>query len=267
MNKLTTAISFFLSLFPLNAESPLDSFLNKYSDPIYQDIVINNDIFPIGSDYCEPRYHLFKPILDLYSGSFSVLDLGAAQGYFSFRMAHDYPKSSIVMVESNNTAYYAHHGDMLYDLCLFNAHLPNIIYLNKRMDVADLTFLNAHEHFDVIIAFLVVHLMEDSLKKQAEILNSLLSLSDNLILEVANDVGVTHSAYVEYLCESLNGEYLGEVKRHKDPHSESTGKLFWFKSKKLRNTTAPTLPFIAIQKETFLHLNGLYPTNFMQTKP
>ena len=153
----------------------LDLFSQKYSDPIYQDIVIQDTIYPIGSDYCEPRYKLIQPILDLYEGSFSVLDLGAAQGYFSFRIAHDYPQTLTVMVEANYTSYYAHHGDMLYDLCLLNSHLPNIIYLNRRMDLSDLSFLNANEHFDVIIAFLVVHLMEDTLKKQIEILDSLLS--------------------------------------------------------------------------------------------
>ena len=222
--------------------------------------MIDNNIYPIGTDYCESRYQLIRPILDLYKGSFSVLDLGAAQGYFSFRIAHDYPKSSNVMIDANNTSCYAHHGDMLYDLCLLNSHLPNIFYLKRRMNLADLSFLNAKEHFDVIIALLVVHLMEDDVDKQGKILQSLLRLGDNLIVEVANDVDVRHTAYVEQLSRTLNGQYLGEVKRHKDPKSRSTGKLFWFTSKAFPKTERNDVPLRAIHKETFRSLNGVYPS-------
>ncbi len=66
------------------AETSFDSFQKKYSDLIYQDIVIDKDIYEVGTDLCEPRYELIKPVLDLYEGAFSCLDLGAAQGYFSF---------------------------------------------------------------------------------------------------------------------------------------------------------------------------------------
>lgn len=258
MKKILLALSFFFTSW-VNAETPLELFLDKYPGPIYQDIVIGNDIYPIGTDQCDTRYELIKPILDLYTQPFSVLDLGAAQGYFSFRTAHDYPQSSCTMIEANNTSYYAHHGDMLYDLCQLNGHLNNIFYLHKRMDLSDLAFLNQKEHFDVVIAFLVVHLMHDNLQEQIKIIESLLTLGENLILEVANDVAVVHSAYLEFLSHSLDCQYLGEVKRHKDPISQSTGKLFWFK----RKTFQPTMERkdILIQKETFLHLGGVYPND------
>ncbi len=199
------------------AEGPLDSFLHRFPGPIYQDVVIGGEIYPVGTDLCEPRYDLIRPILDFYNRPFSLFDLGAAQGYFSFRIARDYPHSICVMAEANDTSYYSRHGDMLYDLCLKNCDLNNIFYLNKRMDVSDLSFLNQREHFDVVVAFLVVHLMDEKLKEQINIINSLLTLGDNLILEVANDVGVIHTAYVEYLSQSLGGQYLGEVKRDLAP--------------------------------------------------
>ncbi|MEI8365856.1 MAG: class I SAM-dependent methyltransferase [Parachlamydiaceae bacterium] len=244
----------------LSAETPsevkLESFLHKYSDSIYQDLVIGNDIYPVGSDQCEPRYELIKPVLDGYNRPFSVLDLGAAQGYFSLRIAHEYPHSACVMVEANNTAYYAHHGDMLYDLCLFNSHLNNIFYLHRRMDLADLSYLNCEEHFDVVIAFLVVHLMHETLQEQIKIIQKLLKVGDNVILEVANDVGVIHTAYVEYLSQSIDCQYLGEVKRHKDPQSTSTGKLFWFKRKNPQFIDRNEFP---IKNETFINLGGVYP--------
>lgn len=248
---------FFSSLFLiasyLMAETALDSFLTQFPTPIYQDVVIGKEIYPIGTDLCEPRYDLIRPILNSYNTPFSLFDLGAAQGYFSFRIARDYPHSTCVMAEANNTSYYARHGDMLYDLCLKNRDLDNIFYLNKKMDLSDLSFLNQKEHFDVVIAFLVVHLMHEKLEEQIKIIHSLLTLGDNLILEVANDVGVIHTAYVDYLNQALGGQYLGEVKRHKNPASQSTGKLFWFKR------DPSSLPCNRLQAETFTHLNGAYP--------
>jgi hypothetical protein len=220
---------------------------------------VNNQIIAVGTDQCAKRYELIKPVLDQYNGKFSVLDLGAAQGYFSFKIAHDYPDSSCIMIESNNTSYYSKHGDMLYDLCILNQHLNNIYYLQKRMSLSDLSYLNKNEHFDILIAFLVVHLMDETLQEQIKIIESLLNLTDNLILEVANDVGVTHTSYVEFLSTKLNCQYLGEVKRHKDINSSSTGKIFWFKrdaNNQSKNTHFP------IQVETFTKLNGVYPPDF-----
>lgn len=245
------------------AEMDLNSFLQKYPGPIYQDIVIGSEIHQIGTDQCEPRYQLIKPVFEQLNRPFSLLDLGAAQGYFSIRVANDFPHSSCVMIEANNTSYYARHGDMLYDICLMNSHLKNICYLDKRMDINDLIYLNNKEHFDVVIAFLVVHLMHETLKEQIKIIECLLNLGDNLILEVANDVGVVHTSYVEYLSQSLDCQYLGEVKRHKDPISQSTGKLFWFKRKTSSSTKEKEKsPYQRIKKETFNRLNGKYPDQF-----
>lgn len=233
----------------------LTSFVTQFPGLIYQDIVIGQDIHPIGTDLCAPRYELIRPVLDLYKRPFSLMDLGAAQGYFSFRIARDYPHSTCTMVEANDTSYYSRHGDMLYDLCLKNHDLNNVFYLNRKMDLSDLTFLNSREHFDVVIAFLVVHLMHEKLQEQIKIIESLLALGDNLILEVANDVGVIHTSYVEFLSQSLDCQYLGEVKRHKDPASRSTGKLFWFKN----HSPLKKQGEVAIQQETFTQLNGVYP--------
>ncbi len=249
--------SLFLVASGLWTEESLDSFLSQFPGPIYQDVVVGGKIYPIGTDLCEPRYQLIKPVLDLYDRPFSVFDLGAAQGYFSFRIAREYPHSSCIMVEANDTSYYSRHGDMLYDLCLKNRDLSNIYYLNKKMDIPDLFFLNQKEHFDIVIAFLVVHLMYGNLQEQIKIIEHLLTLGENLILEVANDVGVTHTAYIEFLSQSLDCQYLGEVRRHKDPASESTGKLFWFKQN--RASLKEEVPRLGIKQETFTHLNGVYP--------
>ena len=198
----------------------LESFLRKYPESVYQDIVIEDNIYLIGTDFCESRYELIKPVLDLFDRPFSFLDLGAAQGYFSFRVAHDFPLSFCTMIEANDTPYVIH-GDMLQELCFYNRHLNNITHLNKKMDLTSLSILNENQHFDVVIAFLVVHQIHESFSEQIKIIETLLKLGDNLIVEVANDVCILYSAYVEFLSEKLDCQYLGEVKRRKDPDSTS----------------------------------------------
>jgi GR25 family glycosyltransferase involved in LPS biosynthesis len=208
----------------------VESFLQKYPEPVYQDLVISGETYRIGTDLCEHRYELIKPVLDLHARAFSVLDVGAAQGYFSLRIAQEYPQSVCVMAESDDTSYYAHHGSMLQELCLMNGLPPNVVHLDTRLDLADLNYLGNAEHFDVVLALLVVHLMDDTLREQIAILHALMSLGEHVIIEVAGEVGVLCTAYVQYLADALNAQCLGEVKRHKDPRSPATGKLFWFRS-------------------------------------
>jgi len=245
----------------LSSDGPtIGSFMRRYPEPIYQDLLVSGETYRVGTDLCEFRYEVIKWVLDMPDGAFSVLDLGAAQGYFSFRIAREYPQSTCVMVESDDTSYYAHHGSMLHELCLMNGDLPNVVHLNKRLDEADLAYLAGAEHFDVVLALLVVHLMEDTLREQVRILDVLLGLGEHVIVEVANDVGVLLTAYVEYLGEALDAHFLGEVKRHKDPRSTATGKLFWFtrRSGGPDASRTPARSPLGVAASTFTRLNGVH---------
>jgi hypothetical protein len=167
------------------------------------------------------------------------------------------------MAEADDTSYYAHHGSMLRELCAMNAELPNIVQLDRRLDIADLGYLVEVEHFDVVLALLVVHLMDERLREQVRILDLLLRLSDHLIVEIANDVGVRLSSYVEYLEQALDARLLGEVKRHKDPHSVATGRLISF-TRADRSPSRSARPDAAgrgISAPTFAHLNGSHPAD------
>lgn len=236
----------------------IETFFKKYPLPIYQDIIIQGKVVSQGTDLCAQRFELIRPILELYDKDFKVLDLGSAQGYFSFRTAREYPHSFCVMVDANTTSYYAYakHGDILYDLCLLNSDLKNICYLNKALTINDLTYLNQNEHFDVIFGLLVVHLMYDNLASQVQVIHQLLSLGDNVILEVANEVAIPLTQYVESLSTKIECEYLGEVKRHYDTKSTSTGKLFWFKKYQTASKNSQKM-----QEKIFHHLNKVYPVD------
>ena len=52
----------------------------------YQDIIIHNKVVKKGyGQDCLSRYESLKPILNQYKRPITVLDLGAAEGYFSHR--------------------------------------------------------------------------------------------------------------------------------------------------------------------------------------
>jgi len=202
--------------------------LNTYPGPAYQDLIINNEIVRKGTDMCENRYLLFREIFNLFNKPFSVLDIGAAQGYFSFRIAHDYPLSHCTLIGANS-GYYGNHGDMLLDMCRANNYLNNITYLNKLINVQDLKYLNKNEHFDVILAFLVIHQIDESMVKRIAVIDELLKLGDNVIIEVSNDVAPELAHYCESLSKKIECIYLGEVRRHYNFESKALGKFFCFR--------------------------------------
>lgn len=247
---------FSLLALKLHAELDLNSelFFRKYSGPAYQDLWVNHECIRQGTDVCSVRYEMLLPILKQYTGPFSVLDLGAAQGYFSFRIAEDYPEAECTMIGAN-TNYYGNHGDMLYDLCHLNSHLNNVVYLNQLLDLDKLKKLAKQEHFDVLLALLVIHQIDESFSKRVAIINTLLEMADNVIIEVSNDVAPELGAYVEGLSKKVKSIYLGEVRRHYNLSSTATGKLFCFMKEK-RNKGPSSLK---ISARTFLDFHGVYP--------
>lgn len=250
-------LTFFLFCSHLHAEIDrnYEGFCSKYPGPAYQDLWINNRCVRPGTDVCSTRYEMLLPILNQYTAPFSVLDLGAAQGYFSFRIAENYPHAQCIMV-GTNTNYYGNHGDMLYDLCHLNNHLKNVVYLNKLIDLEDLRRLSSREHFDVLLALLVVHQIDESLPKRALIIDALLELADHVIIEVSNDVAPELASYVENLSKKIKSIYLGEVRRHYNFSSTATGKLYCF-TKDPKSTQVHSSQ--GISSQTFTDFHGVYP--------
>jgi hypothetical protein len=227
------------------------SLLNKYPQTIYQDVIIHNQVVKTGTNICDVRFEKIKPVLESLHKPFSVLEIGAAQGYFSFRMAYEYPYAHCTMIERDG-GYYTYHGGLLYDLCNINK-LDNITFLKTDLTYKDLVFLNKKEHFDVVLAFLVVHQLAETLPEQIAFFNTILSLGDNVIIEVAAEVAVDMSNFIINLSEQCDCEYLGEVLRKHD--SPDIGYLYWFKRGK-KHSTKNTYK---ICKESFQRLNGVYP--------
>lgn len=160
----------------LNQKEEILTRLSKERYFPYQDIIINNEIISkgVGPD-CQSRYNAISKIISKYNRPIKILDLGASNGYFSFRIAHDYD-ALCVMVDVS---------DRLCDICKLNDQIKNIFYLKKEFTLNDLETLCKYEHFDVVLALNVVHHMVS----WREILDIIFRLGDTIIIETppAND--------------------------------------------------------------------------------
>lgn len=141
---------------------------------LYQDKWVKGQVIQKGQRECESRYEAIKQVCSQFTRPFSVLDIGANAGYFSFRLATDFPNATVIMIEGNDDE--AH----LLDLCCQN-NLPNIIYLNKRLSLSELQDLADCEFFDVVLALSVIHHFDKFLNEALDVFTQ---LGDHLVLEI-----------------------------------------------------------------------------------
>lgn len=201
---------------------------NFYNFGNYQDIIINNKIISYGSRDCESRYEAIKKVLNKYKRPITVLDIGASQGYFSFKIANDY-KSCCVMIEGNyNTQSGEKTADQLEDLCNQNTNLDNIIFLKKCITPDELVILSESEHFDVVLALNVIHHFGPNWKKVSD---AILNMGDNIIIETppANDKNAAGQSYIKHIEDYLKSQkhnVLGNFFRQTQPDVLDTMFLF-----------------------------------------
>jgi len=208
--------------------------ITKYGYEQYQDIIINNVVVQNASgNHCdsETRYNIIRKVLNKYSRPFGILDIGASQGYYSFRAAHDYD-CVCVMIEGENPEY-PMVGKQLLDLCKANDSLENIILLNKRVIPEDLQRLSECEAFDVVLALNIIHWFGSRWK---EVTDAILNMGDNIIVETppledqaSQEANFIRKSIEEYLVFK-NAEILGKVPRHTSESKMST--IYLIKSEK-----------------------------------
>ena len=212
MKKIIFSICLTLIVPPLKA-----NFDNKQKEEIlsqlskeryfpYQDIIINNEMISkgVGPD-CQSRYDAINKVINKYQRPIKVLDIGASNGYFSLRIAHDYNALCVMSDVS----------DRLRTICELNDQVSSIIYLKKELSLKDLEDLCNAEHFDVILALNVVHHMEP----WKEILDIIFQLGDTIIIETppANDDRVKDLPSIplieHYLLNKADGRVITETPR------------------------------------------------------
>lgn len=172
----------------------------------YQDVTINDEViaYGVGPD-CASRYDAIKTVLAKYQRPIKVLDIGASNGYFSLRIAHDFDALCVM----------ADLSDRLCNICKLNDQINGIVYLKRALSLEDLKALNALEHFDVVLALNVVHHMSP----YKEVLDMIFELGDTIIIETppANDTRAEENSDVplieQYLLDKQNGVVIAQTPR------------------------------------------------------
>lgn len=220
MKKIIFILSFVL-FFDVYAYDFLD--ITKFGYEQYQDIVINGKVVKEatrkhGKRDCEGRFEIIdENVLSRYTRSFTMLDIGASQGYYSLRAANKYSDSVFVMIEGNNR-HYPKIGDQILSICKCNTELDNIILLNKQIVVKDLKRLGECEYFDVILLLNIAHWFGDQWK---DLLDYVIRMGDNIIIEnppqepaIASKQSNQLRKKIEDYVLSKGAKIIGKVKRH-----------------------------------------------------
>ena len=258
-----TAIDFFgraLSIDPENIDVQL-GMGNAYlglKKKAYQAVVVNNVSSEGGRRDCFSRYGAVSNVFESYKRPITVLDLGASEGYFSFRLARKYKDSVFVMVEEKKD---------LLNLCKLNKSLENVVLLNKRITIDELERLGECEHFDIVLGLNIVHWFEDKWK---EALEAILELGDFIIIEVppVGDKDAIGSKYFKEMNDYLLsiGKVIAKASRH-TTSLELYSNTYLIERKKDRiYRTYWTFPFREskykiesdFEKKTFYKLLGSY---------
>jgi hypothetical protein len=210
--------------------------ITKYGYEQYQDIIINNVVVKkaSGNHYDnETRYNIIEEVLYKYSRPFDMLDIGASQGYYSFRAAYDYD-CVCIMIEGENPEY-PMVGKQLLDLCKANDSLKNIILLNKQVIPEDLQRLSECEYFDVVLALNIIHWFGS---RWREVTDAILHMGNNIIVETppqeasaSQEANFVRKSIEEYLV-FRNAKILGKAPRHTSDGKMST--IYLVESEKTR---------------------------------
>jgi hypothetical protein len=176
---------------------------------------------PQGHEFqreCASRYEPIKKFLENFHRPFSVMDIGANMGYFSFRIAEDFPHATVIMVENK---------DILFELCQLN-DLPNVAMLNTHLSGNQLEMLSRCENIDVVMALNVFHHIPD----WQTAVKSVFALGDHVIIETpgAGDGNALNPQMHDELYASLSAEDH-ELIHESDSHvSDAKRYMMLFKS-------------------------------------
>ena len=142
----------------------------------YNDIRINGKTLSLGYRNSEKRYSEIFKFCKKFNRPISVLDLGAAEGYFTFRLAEDFD-GVFVAVESNPER-------KLLELCKKNND-PKVLLLNRQMNLKNLKNIKEVQHFDIVLALNIVHHFDEPFQ---DVLETLVSMSSFCFLEHPNSL-------------------------------------------------------------------------------
>ena len=156
------------------AKHPKTSELKITSVDTYNDIRIQGKTISTGYRNSEKRYGEIFKFCKKFNRPISVLDLGAAEGYFTFRLAEDF-SGVFIAVESNPER-------KLLELCIKNNN-RKVLLLDKQMNLKNLKNLKEVQHFDIVLALNIIHHFNEPFQ---DVLDTLVSMSSFCFMEHPN---------------------------------------------------------------------------------
>lgn len=114
---------------------------------LYQDIWIKGRLQSKGVRDCETGYEILKSIAERFKRPFTMLDIGANYGYFSTRLAEDFDCCCVAVEPESQFA------ERFFEL---NEN-HKVILLKHEFTPKSLTRLSQSEHFDIVLAYGVIH--------------------------------------------------------------------------------------------------------------
>ena len=172
----------------------------------YNDIRINGKTLSLGYRNSEKRYSEIFKFCKKFNRPISVLDLGAAEGYFTFRLAEDFD-GVFVAVESNPER-------KLLELCKKNND-QKVLLLNKQMNLKNLKNIKEVQHFDIVLALNIIHHFDEPFQ---DVLEALISMSSFCFLEHPNSLENESTKNSQRLkTEKLDLEKFKPVLLNKNP--------------------------------------------------
>ena len=259
----------------------------------YNDVRIKGQTISSGYRESEDRYEEIFKFCKKFNRPISVLDLGAAEGYFTFRLSEDFP-GVFIAVESDSQRN-------LLDSCQKNNN-RNILLLEKQMNLKSLKNLKEVQHFDIVLALNIVHHFDEPFQ---DVIDTLVSMSSFCFFEHPNSLENSATKNSHRLKnEKLNLEKFEPqlLNKNESGLGDSTNKKLQRSMWLLKNTKSKTIdrPWRGTQKyndefgpdtqidiksnfdeividyslrdesrpwiqgidlRTFLENNGVYPTN------
>ena len=111
------------------------------------------------------KNEIFK-FLESYNRTFSVFDLGAAEGYFTFQIADNF-NSFVVSSECDKNRKLLEYFEQ--------NEFSNTVLLDKKLKLEDLRKLSEVQYFDVFLALNVVHHFDEPFQKVLDVIMSMCS--------------------------------------------------------------------------------------------
>lgn len=189
-------------------DKPTQLFGTHVWHSYYQDMIVNGQVVQQGSvKDLEKKYEHIKKRIAKYKRPVTVVDLGASQGYYSLRLAMDFPDSVFVMIEEDL---------FLKRICMMNDQLHNIIFLHKKVTPQELLRLGSCEHFDVVLALNIIHW---SLADWRSTADAIIGLGDTIIVETppaeeTTAIGGTYLEAINGYCLEQGAEIIDRFPRN-----------------------------------------------------